>query len=170
MGPLIVAVQNFANAPKKLLVTHINWSPNLHRIIKSAVYPTAYIYLYVAALDADRAPQMPRHGWGGGGGVYPNVQNTKICCVFLRTVYCSSAGRQNSGSLLRDLGITSLIIIVIIPIIELFYGREGCNRLSIILVQVTFNCCIIFLGISMMNTVALLTLLNCQRNPYARCM
>jgi hypothetical protein len=39
-----------------------------------------------------------------------NVQNTELCCAFFRTGHCSGR-RQHSGSLLRDLGATALIIV-----------------------------------------------------------
>ena len=70
MGPFIVAVRNLRNTQKKLLVTHINWSHNLHRTDKSAVYPTVYVYQYVAARDADRAPTDATPRGEGGGGEY----------------------------------------------------------------------------------------------------
>jgi len=56
-------------------------------------------------------------------------------------------------------------IIIINPIIQLFSGRGGgCDGLSIILVLVTFSCCMIFLSISLVSTVAVWTLLNCRWN------
>jgi hypothetical protein len=49
-------------------------------------------------------------GPGGGGGVERrNIQNTKICCGFLRTWLSSSDRRRYSGSLLWGLGATSII-------------------------------------------------------------
>jgi hypothetical protein len=41
----------------------------------------------------------------------PKAQTTKICCAFLRTGFRSSDRRQYFGSVLRDVGVTSLIII-----------------------------------------------------------
>jgi hypothetical protein len=39
-----------------------------------------------------------------------SVQNIRICCRFVGTGFCSCDRRQYSGSLLRNLGLTSLQI------------------------------------------------------------
>ena len=41
---------------------------------------------------------------------FRNVQNTKICCGFFLTGFCSFDRRQNFGTLLRDAVKMSLII------------------------------------------------------------
>jgi hypothetical protein len=54
--------------------------------------------------DVDEAPVAP---WCWGA----NIQNIRIHCGFFRTGFRCSNRRQYSGSLLVDVGVTSLIII-----------------------------------------------------------
>ena len=57
--------------------------------------------------------QTQRRGWsptGQVGGDHKRVRDNKICCGFLRTVPRPSGRGRYSGSLLLDLGVTSIII------------------------------------------------------------
>ena len=65
-------------------------------------------------------------GWGVVCQVYPpptHIRRTKIYYLSFRTALCFSDSRHYSGSLLPDLGVTSLIIVGA-PIIDL-RGRGG---------------------------------------------
>jgi hypothetical protein len=57
------------------------------------------------------AADSPAQGGTCGSGVHPKVLNTKIRCVLFRTGFLSCDRRGCSGSLLRDVGVTSPRII-----------------------------------------------------------
>lgn len=74
-----------------------------------------YGLLELQPLQITEAPcgidKTPWHWGSGGSGVLQNMWSTKICYKFFRAEFCSSDRRHYSGSLLQDVGVTSLTVV-----------------------------------------------------------